>query len=227
MDGGEEFRVTVPRRARRGAEPINRNRSDHVDLRTTIRDRRHARQLQEASRGDSKAFRALFGELHDPVFAYLDRRLPDVHDVEDLVATVFHKLLKNLERHDSRRGSVTAWVMVMARGALIDHLRRGRDTVDVDGLADVLAGPGADPLEGIIRTEEAERVRTELARLPAGTRELLALRYGEGLRWREIAEMTDLKEDAIKQRCSRAVRDLRRRMIGRPERKGEVDYAIR
>jgi len=198
-----------------------------VDLRTTIRDRRHARLLQKAARGDVKAFRALFADLHDPVFAYLDRRLPDVHDTEDLVATVFHKLLKNMERHESHRGSVTAWVMVMARSALIDHLRGRRDTVDVDGLADVLAGPGADPLEGVIRSEEAERIRTELARLPAETRELLALRYGEGLRWREIAAMTGVKEDAVKQRCSRMVRELRRRLIGRPERKGEVDYAIR
>lgn len=198
-----------------------------MDLRTTIRDRRHARRLQKAARGDVKAFRALFDDLHDPVFAYLDRRLPDVHDTEDLVATVFHKLLKNMKRHDPGRGSVTAWVMIMARHALIDHLRRRRETVDIDGLAEVLAGPGADPLEGIIRTEEAERVRIELGRLPAETRELLALHYGEGLRWREIAAMTGSNEAAVKQRCSRAVRDLRRRLIERPEPQGEVDYATR
>ena len=198
-----------------------------MDFRTVVRDRRHVRLLNKAARGDQKAFRALFDELHDPVHAYLDRRCANVHDTEDLVATVFHKLLKNMERHDPARGSVTAWVMTTARHALIDHLRRGRDTVDVDGLADVLAGPGADPLEGIIRTEEAERVRAELDRLPAETRELLALRYGEGLRCREIAAMTGLSEAATKQRLSRAVRELRERVVERPERGGEVDYAIR
>ncbi len=198
-----------------------------MDLRTVVRDRRHTRLLSKASRGDQKAFRALFDDLHDPVHAYLDRRCANVHDAEDLVATVFHKLLKNMERHDPGRGSVTAWVMTTARHALIDHLRRSRDTVDVDGLADVLAGPDADPLTGIIRTEEAERVRTELARMPAETRELLALRYGEGLRCREIATMTEMSEAAIKQRLSRAVRQLRERVVEGPERKGEVDYAIR
>jgi len=198
-----------------------------LDLRKAIRDRRHAGLLQKARRGDTKAFGALFGELHGPVFAYLDRRLPDVHDTEDLVSTVFHKLLKNLASYDPQKGSVTAWLMTMARHALIDHLRRRRDTVDVDGLAERLAGPVCDPLAGMIRTEEAERVRAELGLLPAATRELIALRYGEGLRCREIAAVTGLSNDAVKQRLSRALRELRRRVSGQPERGGEVDYATR
>lgn len=198
-----------------------------MDVRKAIRDRRHASLLRQAGRGDTKAFGSLFRELHGPVFAYLDRRLPDVHDTEDLVATVFHKLLKNLANHDPRKGSVTAWLMTMARHALIDHLRRRRDMVDMDDLAESLAGPARDPLAGMIRTEEAERVRVELGLLPAATRELIALRYGDGLRIREIAAMTDLGEAAVKQRLSRAVRELRRRVGGLPERGGEVDYATR
>ena len=198
-----------------------------MDLRRTLRDRRHARLLQKARRGDTKAFGSLFRELHPCVFAYLDRRLPHVHDVEDLVATVFHKLLRNLASFDPGKGSVTAWTMTMARHALIDHLRRWRDTVDVDELAECLAGPARDPLAGMIRTEEAERVRAELGGLPAQTRELIALRYGEGLRCREIAAATGLSEAAVKQRLSRAVRALRRRVGGVPERGGEVDYATR
>ncbi len=198
-----------------------------LELRTLFRDRRHARLLQKAARGDEKAFRALFDDLHDPVFAYLDRRLPDVHDTEDLTATVFHRLVEHMERHDPRRGSVTAWVMAMARNALVDHLRRRRDTVDVDVLGDALAGPCIDPLEGVLRTERAELVRAGLAALAPDVRELLALRFGEGLRWREIAAMTGLREETVRKRCSRAVGDLRRRLVGRHERGGEVDYAIR
>ena len=198
-----------------------------TELKNAVRDRRHARQLQKAARGDTKAFRALYRELHEPVHAYLDRRVSDVHDVEDLVATVFHKLLKNMERHDPRRGGVLAWVMTMARHALVDHLRRRRDTVDVDGLADALAGPGVDPLTGVIRTEEAEHVRTQLASLPPETRELLALRFGEGLSCREIAAVVGAGEDAVRQRLSRAVRTLRARMVGGTPNPSEVDYAVR
>ncbi len=198
-----------------------------MDLRIIIRDRRQARLVNKARRGDRKAFRALFDELYDSVHAYLDRRCQNVHDTEDLVSTVFHKLLNSLDNFDSKRGSVTAWVMIMARHALIDHLRRSRETVDIDGMADILAGPGTDPLEGVIRTEEAERVRQELGRLPCETRELLALRYGEGLTHPEIAAITGVSETAVRQRTSRAVKLLRERVVGTPEPGGEVDYAIR
>lgn len=192
-----------------------------------MRDRRHARLLQKACRGDREAFRTLFEELHTPVFQYLDRRLADIHDTEDLVSTVFHKFLGNLGNFDPNRGSVTAWLMTMARHALIDHLRRRRNTVDMDEVAEILAGPARDPLAGMIRTEEAERVRAELGSLPVETRELVALRYGEGLNCREIALTTGLSEAAVKQRLSRAVRHLRRRLGGKPERGGEVGYATR
>jgi RNA polymerase sigma-70 factor (ECF subfamily) len=198
-----------------------------LDLRRSIRDRRHGRLLQKARRGDAKAFRSLYRELHGPVFDYLDRRLDDVHDVEDCVASVFHKFLENLERYDPRRGSVTAWLMAMARHAMIDHLRRRRETLDVDGLSEILAGPACDPLEGLLRTEQAEQVRCELERLPAATRELIALRYGDGLRCREIAAVLGIGESAVKQRLSRAVRTLRRRVAGEPEQEGEVNYATR
>ena len=98
---------------------------------------------------------------------------------------------------------------------------------DLDEMAEILAGPGCDPLTGMIRTEEAEQIRIESAALPVETRELIALRYGEGLRCREIAQATGLSEAAVKQRLSRAVRHLRRRICGKPERGGEVDYATR
>ncbi|MBC8426916.1 RNA polymerase sigma factor [bacterium] len=198
-----------------------------MDVRKAIRDRRHASLLRQAGRGDTKAFGSLFRELHGPVFAYLDRRLPDVHDTEDLVATVFHKLLKNLANHDPRKGSVTAWLMTMARHALIDHLRRRRDMVDMDDLAESLAGPARDPLAGMIRTEEAERVRVGLGLLPAAPRQVVAPRYGGGLRIREIAATTDLCGGALAPLPSRAARPLRRRAGGVAARGGEGDYATR
>jgi len=48
-----------------------------------------------------------------------------------------------------------------------------------------------------------------LAGLPEGTRELLALRFADGLRWAEIAAVLGESEPALRQRSSRALRELR------------------
>lgn len=176
------------------------------------RDRRHARLVRQAHGGSRDAFSKLYRELHDVVADYLEPRAPTTQDAEDLIATVFHRFLQNLARFDPARGCVTAWLVTMARHALIDHLRRQRPQADIAPLAELLAGPSPDPLQGLIRTEEADRVRTLVARQPAQTRELLALHYGQGLRIREIAAMLDLSEAAVKQRLHRARQSLREQL---------------
>ncbi len=173
------------------------------------RDRRHAHWVKQALGGDTNAFVQLYGELYDPVADYLAPRAPTSHDAEDLVATVFHRFLRNLARYDSNRGCVLAWLLTMARHALIDHLRATRPQVAVEDLVEVLAGSGPDPLEGLIRTEQADRVRNALACQPAEVREMFDLHYGQGLKLREIGDLIGLSEAAVKQRFSRIRRELR------------------
>jgi len=154
----------------------------------------------------------LYEELYDPVAGYLEPRAPSIQDAEDLIATVFHRFLQNLAKFDPVRGSATAWLMTMARHALIDHLRARRPQVPIDNLAELLAGPSPDPLVGLIRTEQADRVRRLLAEQPAPVRELFALHYGQGLRLKEVGALLGLSEAAVKQRLSRTRRELRDRL---------------
>ena len=209
-----------------------------MDLRRNLkrlqRDRRHARLLKTARKGDREAFSRLYGELYDPVADYLMPRLRNRADAEDLVATVFHRFLQQLPRFDAGRGSVYVWVLTMARNALIDHLRRQRETVPVDEMAEVLVGAVNDPLDDLIQAERAARVQAALRTLPAETREMLALHYGQQLRLREIGELLGLSETAVKKRFSRARQLLRERLTrernpegraGASGWEGEVDHA--
>jgi RNA polymerase sigma-70 factor (ECF subfamily) len=193
-----------------------------VEFQLIVRDRRHARWLKQAQGGDSEAFGRLYDELLTPVADYLTRRVASPQDAEDLVATVFHRLLKNLARFDPSRGSALGWALTIARHALIDHLRQTRETVPVEDLADVLAGSWQDPLEGLIRTEQADRILARLGEMPAATREMVALHYTQGLRLKDIGDLLGLSEDAVKQRLSRARRELRDHL-----RTEEVDHEAR
>jgi RNA polymerase sigma-70 factor (ECF subfamily) len=180
-----------------------------VEFALIVRDRRHARWLRQAQGGDSEAFGRLYDELQTPVADYLVRRVASPQDAEDLTATVFHRMLKSLSRFDPSRGSALGWAITIARHALIDHLRQTRDTVPVEDLADILAGSWQDPLEGLIRTEQADRILAGLGAMPAAAQELFALHYAQELRLQDIGNLLGLSEDAVKQRLSRARRELR------------------
>jgi RNA polymerase sigma-70 factor, ECF subfamily len=184
-----------------------------LEWKLSRRDRRHARWLKAARGGDGEAFARLFDELHSPVAQYLGRRVSNPQDAEDLISLVFHKLLKNLERFDPRKGSALGWTLTMARHALIDHLRQCRDTVSIEEMAEVLGGPSPDPLSGLIRTELADRLRAALLDLPAQTREIIALHYGQELRLRDIGRAIGLSEAVVKQRLSRARRELQKKLV--------------
>lgn len=185
-----------------------------------LRDVWLSRLVARSQRGDREAFRDLYRALYGPVSRYLRRRVPNAADAEELTGQVFFRLLESLERVDTRKGSVLVYALSMARNALVDEARRRAGRVPEEAAAAV---PDSEvgPLERLMGQEDVERIRSELARLPAETRELLLLRFGDGLRFAEIAQVLGLGEAAVRQRTSRAVRELRARWDAGPAR-GEL-----
>ena len=162
--------------------------------------------------------------MSDLVNEAIQRALAE--DAEDLISRVFHRFLERLCDFDSRRGSVLSWLLTMARNGLIDHYRQRKETVPVEGLAETLPGRVADPLAVLIRDEQAQYVASLLQDYPAEIKEMMALRFAEGMRYREIGALLGLSEAAVKQRMSRTLGDLRTRLARRRTRGGEVDYAV-
>jgi RNA polymerase sigma-70 factor (ECF subfamily) len=175
-----------------------------------LRDAWLSRLLVRSQRGDREAFRELYRALYGPVSRYLRRRVPSAADAEELVGQVFFRLLESLDRVDPRKGTVLVYALSMARNALVDEARSRAGLVPEEAAAAV-PDSGAGPLERLVGDEDVRRVRAELAKLPAETRELLMLRFGDGLRFAEIAQVLGLSEAAVRQRTSRAVRELRSR----------------
>jgi RNA polymerase sigma factor (sigma-70 family) len=75
-------------------------------------------------------------------------------------------------------------------------------------LAQRLVAPGTSPSNRLVRQEEQDRVRAALARLPESDQEILVMRYLEQLTMKEIAEVLEIAEGAIKMRHTRALRRL-------------------
>src|SRR5512144_587951 len=138
--------------------------------------------IERANLGDREAFRSLYLALYDPVARFIGRRIGSQADAEDLVSRVFWKLLDRLSEFDARRGSPRMFVLSIARNAVIDHLRTRRDAVPVDDLGGALVDEAGTPLDALVREEELRELRALVLELPEETREMLALRFGDGLK---------------------------------------------
>ena len=168
--------------------------------------------LEAARRGDRGAFRSVYVALYDPVVRFVALRVGRGHDAEEIVARVFHRVLERLGDFDSRRGTPRMFVFAVARNLVIDHLRASRHEEPIEDLAGVIVSEELSALDALVRDEELRRLREALLGLDAGAREVLVLRYGDGLKHQEIAELLGVRVEAVKQRASRALRELRARV---------------
>lgn len=211
-----------------------------MSLREALADLRSSRNARRAALGDGEAFVELYRALHPVVWRYVARRVTSRADVEDLVSRTFTRVVEHLHRFDPARGNVRAWVLGIARNAVIDHLRarhvRGASADPLDWLADA----ALDPASALEADERDAELLALLSEYPPVVREMFSLRFGDGLRVREIAALMDMSEAAVKQRFARTLRELRGRLaagrtpageavgdeVGRSPKKGATGYAI-
>jgi RNA polymerase sigma-70 factor (ECF subfamily) len=138
---------------------------------------------------------------------YLVAMVRDRSLAEDLLQDTFHDALRAHEQLPSIANE-RAWLYGIARHRALAALRRGRRlrrAVARLGTSREAAQSGDDELVALLDLLERE--------LPPDLRALVLLRYVHGLRAAELAEMTGLSPEAVRQRLARA----RTRLISKEE----------
>ena len=136
------------------------------------------------------------------VYAYVAYRLGDGPEAEDVTSDTFERALRYRKTFDPRKGEPAAWLIGIARRC-VDDAVSGRTTAFAE--PPDAAAPGDLEEETVRRAELAEG----LAQLEPRDRELIALRYGADLSARQIAELLELKTNAVEVALHRALARLR------------------
>jgi RNA polymerase sigma factor (sigma-70 family) len=168
-------------------------------------------QLMLAVRaGELEALGELFERHQGRLFGFLARLTGDRTSAEDLVQTVFHRILKY--RHTYRdEGSFAAWMYHLARRCAADHFRKASSSATAVAPADldehVHEGPGAaDDAEAEERRALLQRA---LAHLEPADREVLLLSRIRELSFAEVAGILECSVGAARVRAHRALKALR------------------
>ncbi len=140
---------------------------------------------------------------------YLLAATGSLHDAEDLLQEVSVALWEGFDRFDEKR-SFSAWALGIARHKVIDwRARRGRKEAVL--ALDVLESIGRAALEDSDRLAERRSVLHRcIETLPAHLREMVGLRYVDGLRLEELAAQLGRNVGAVQMalvRIRRALRD--------------------
>jgi RNA polymerase sigma-70 factor, ECF subfamily len=172
--------------------------------------------VRRAREGDREAFAQLVAQTMAPLRAFLSRQLRDAEEVDDLTQDIYIRAWTKLgELRDADR--FAGWLWRIARFAAIDHTRhrcaKSRDfvTTPIEDLSEPMA-PDLEAAQWLEREGLRQRVAACLEEMPELPREILRLRYAEGLSYLGIAERLELKPTQVKARLARARRKIRGRL---------------
>ncbi len=156
-----------------------------------------------------EAFRRLVRRHASAVQAVV-RSVAGRESAEDVTQEVFLRVYQARERYVPGPAQFRTWLLRIARNAAL-NARRSR-TIRRAGSLDEAGELSTDepgPARVLEERLEAEAVREAVERLPAGEREMIALRFGQGLSYEEIGAVTGSGAAALKQKTWRALERLR------------------
>lgn len=161
-----------------------------------------------AAQLDRAAFGALYRRYLDRVYGYCFYLLGDHHDAEDVTERTFMAALAAIDRYRDEGASFRSWLFRIAHNQLANALRsrRRRRTSSLDAIPEPAAD--ADPAGFVGLAEESRRLRRALEALPEDRRQVVVLRFVDGLSAREIGAVLGRSEGAVRVLQHRALRQL-------------------
>ena len=166
-----------------------------------------------AAQRDRAAFDVLYRRYLDRVYGYAFYQLRDHHDAEDATERTFLAALRALPEFRAEGATFRAWLFRIAHNTII-NARRSRFRRRTESLPEGLEriAPNADPAGLVLEADETRRVLRAVGELPEDRREVILLRFVDGLSSREIGQVMDRSEGAARVLLHRALRDLAARL---------------
>jgi RNA polymerase sigma-70 factor (ECF subfamily) len=169
-----------------------------------VADRLYERVLVlRCQAGDEAAFAELVGRYGPRLSYYLGKLLGPGGAAEDALQEVWFDVFRSVPRL-ADAGAFPAWLYRLARDRALRELRRRRPPHRPVDEADVAADEGGD-----FSAEDAARVHAALDELPPEHREVLVLRFLEGMSYDDVARVTGCPLGTVRSRLHYAKRALR------------------
>jgi RNA polymerase sigma-70 factor (ECF subfamily) len=155
---------------------------------------------------DLRAFSTLYERYVTQVYRYLLFRVGNVDDAQDLTSQTFLAAMESLPKYRGQSQFI-AWLLGIARHKTVDQFRRRKPEVEIE-TAENLSDSDDPPDDLIGRQLQMEQVTRKLNTLAPDRAEALTLRLFAQLEVREIAQIMERDEAAVRMLVWRGLKDL-------------------
>lgn len=160
------------------------------------------------NRREEKLFISNYHQYKDKIYTYFLYRVNFNQALaEDLTSEVFLKACKNWESFDCER-PFQSWIYAISHNHLLNYYRTVGREMSLEETGDI----AADCKKKLEASIELEKIVAEIYKMDNYCREVLLLRFVDGLENKEIAELLEKDEGAVRTQLSRALSELRNKL---------------
>ncbi|HEX9744049.1 MAG TPA: RNA polymerase sigma factor [bacterium] len=176
------------------------------------KNQNEARIILRARDGDESALGELLDAHSNSLISYIYRLTGDFHQAEDLAQETFLRAFEHLSKFDIKK-PFRPWLLKIGRNLTLNWLNSSgaklqKRSEDLTKKYDL--GTGTSPVEKYEKEERRQVVESVLDKLPVHFRDVLHLKYMEGLDYREISQELNLPPGTVKTWIHRAKKDFYR-----------------
>lgn len=159
---------------------------------------------------DEQAFENLYEATLSRVYGLALRITRNKQAAEEVTEDVYWQIWRTALYFDSQRGTVMAWLLMIARSRALDYLRR-QDTAEIcEAPESLISEPNwaNDPQDLLAATQKNVQLNQALLRLDPVQRQLIALAFFRGLTHEEITAYTGVALGTVKSHIRRGLKQL-------------------
>ena len=165
--------------------------------------------MEQVQNGDFRQMGLLFDRHHKGLFGFFYRMTNHPAQSEDMVQSVFYRLLKyrNTFRNE---GKFIYWMYAIARNVLKDWYRKNdpmKQAQDLTGVETTFTD-GMNEEEHIQLAERKLLLEKALQKLVPEQRVAIVLSRFRGFKYKDIAKISNVSENAVKARVRRGLLEL-------------------
>lgn len=150
----------------------------------------------------------IYIEYVDKVRRYVEWKIQNRQDAEDLVSSIFVKVYQNIKSFDEKKASISTWIYTITRNTVIDYFKTHKTVCELPEVLEYTE----DGFEDILKKETLEELADALEQLEQRKRDLIILHYYSGYTLKQAAEKMQMSYANVKIIHAKALRELKKLM---------------
>lgn len=155
-------------------------------------------------------FTRYYNQSYGLVYGYVRSRMASDAAAEDVVSEAFLKAARSFASFDPNRAKFSTWVITIAKNCMVSHYRKERATVALDDTSESTYAEDSETKH----VDNMLLAKQLLACLSDEERELVALKYKDGLRNVDIARELGMNQSTVSTKLFNAMAKMRKELEG-------------